>query len=152
MLSTLNLKSGETLFVAPGAKAVLYVTGDVLMSGGALIDVATNASLQLYAGGANATFTAVNIFSNSLASSFQYYGLPSNRDLKWSGNAQFVGTVYAPSATFTLGGGGSSTMGYQGACIVYSLKMNGIFQFHYDENLRKLPYPGGLVVNSWREL
>jgi len=148
MLATLNLKTGDTLYVTPGANAVLYVTGDVLMQGNSLIDIATNASLQLYAGGASATFTTVNTSPTARASAFQYYGLPSNKDLKWSGNSEYVGTVYAPSATFTLGGTGS----YQGACVAYTIKMNGNFGFHYDEALRQLPFPGGVVVTSWREL
>ena len=152
MLSTLNLKTGDTLFVAPGANAVLYVTDNVLMQGSSKIDVATNANLQLYVGGASATFTTINTASTATATAFQYYGLPSNKDLSWSGNAEFVGTVYAPSATFTLGGGGSTAMDYQGACVVNSVKMNGHFNFHYDENLRRPALMGGLVATSWREL
>ena len=106
----------------------------------------------MYVGGAKASFTTVNTHPHATADSFQYYGLPTNKELSWSANAEYVGTVYAPSATMTLGGGGSDILDYQGACVAYSLKMNGHFNFHYDEALRQPALMGGLVVNSWREL
>jgi hypothetical protein len=70
----------------------------------------------------------------------------------WAGNDNFVGTVYAPQAVFTMGGGGSGIYDYQGACVVYEVVMNGHFNFHYDENLKKKDVNGGYAVASWLEL
>jgi hypothetical protein len=86
------------------------------------------------------------------AKSFQYFGLPTNTSLSWSGNANYIGTIYAPQATMTLGGGGNDDYDYQGACICKAITMNGHFNFHYDEDLKKNGPVGGFAVSSWQEL
>ena len=73
--------------------------------------------------------------------------------MTWSGNASYIGTVYAPEAQFTLNGGGAgSTSDYQGSCIVNSVVMNGHFNFHYDENLKRTGPVSGYTVSYWKEL
>jgi hypothetical protein len=71
--------------------------------------------------------------------------------MSWTGNNAYVGTVYAPQASFKLGGGGSDEFDYQGACVVESVVMNGHFKFHYDEQLKKTPLTG-FAVSLWEEL
>jgi len=148
----MNLKAGDVMHVT--GKATLYVTGEFIMQSGggksSQIIIAPNASLKLFVGGPSAIFTTVNTSGN--AATFQYYGLPSNTSLVWNGNAQYLGTVYAPQATFELGGGGNNTMDYQGACVVGAVVMNGKFNFHYDENLRRIGPINGYRVVAWREL
>ena len=146
--SSLTLKTGDNMLVA--GNATLYVPGNVNMSGTSYINITTGASLKIIVAGSSAGFTYVNTVGN--AGTFAYYGLPSNTSLTWSGNAQYVGTIYAPEATFTLGGGGNNTMDYQGACVVLSVTMNGKFNFHFDENLKRKGPPGMFVVGSWKEL
>jgi hypothetical protein len=128
----------------------LYVSGNVSMSGHATINIAPGAQLKLYVGGANASFNQVNTTGN--CSTFQYYGLPSNLSLNWSGNNAYVGSVYAPQAQFTCGGGGSTDNDYQGSCIVRALKLNGHFGFHYDENLKRNGPISRFTINTWQEL
>lgn len=150
ILDTLNLKSADKLLVKSGNPAVLYITGDVLMQGKASIEIAPGATLQIFVAGSDATFTEVN--TSGAAESFQYFGLPSNTSISWGGNAEYVGTIYAPSATFTLGGGGSDVNDFQGACIVYAIKMNGSFNFHFDESLPDYTQlTRGLVAATWTE-
>jgi len=150
ILNTLNMKSNDKMLVTAGAKAVLYVTGDVLMQGKSFIQIDTGATLQIFVGGTDATFTEVN--TSGKAENFQYFGLPSNTSVTWGGNAEYVGTIYAPSATFTMGGGGSSDYDFQGACIVYSIVMNGHFKFHFDESLPDYTQlTRGLVAVTWTE-
>jgi hypothetical protein len=144
----LSLKTGDNVLVTGNAR--LYVTGDVSMQGQSAITIASGASLKIYVAGASAAFTSVNTVGN--ANSFNYFGLPTNKSLSWSGNAQYVGTVYAPQATFDLGGGGSNVMDYQGACVVKAVTMNGKFNFHYDEALARRGPMAGFRINSWREL
>ena len=144
----LSLKTGDTLFVAGFAS--LYVSGNVNMQGQSQVVIAPGAQLKLYVGGASASFTTVNTTGNAF--SFQYYGLPSNTSLTWGGNATYVGTVYAPSASFNCGGGGSTAYDYQGSCVVNSVYFNGHFNFHFDENLKRSGPPTGFNVTSWQEL
>jgi len=148
----LSMKTGDTLYVA--GFATLYVSGNVSMSGQSQIVIAPGAQLKIYVAGASAGFTTVN--APSLASgnafAFQYYGLDSHTSLSWSGNADYVGLVYAPQASFTCGGGGNNTYDYQGSCVVNNVTMNGHFNFHYDENLKRNGPPSGFTITSWQEL
>lgn len=145
-LGNLNAKSGDTIYVE--AKATLYVTGDFDMKG--TIIIAPGASLKIYVGGANTVLNRVNTDGN--ANTFQYYGLPSNTSVTWNGNDEFVGTIYAPQATLSMGGGGSNTYDFQGACVAKAVWMNGHFNFHFDENLRRKGPVIGFAVSGWEEL
>ena len=91
------------------------------------------------------------------AYTFQFYGLPSLTTMSWGGNNTYVGTIYAPEANFTLGGGGADpregqASDYQGALVAKSAVLNGHFNIHYDENLKKISLPTGFDVASWQEL
>jgi hypothetical protein len=94
--------------------------------------------LKLYVGGSSASLTEVN--TEGTASTFYYFGLPGNTTVTWSGNAAYLGILYAPEANLTLGGGGNQTMDYQGACLATSITLNGHFNFHFDENLTRAFY------------
>jgi len=143
-----KLQTGDNVLVV--GRARLYVTSDFIMSGGAVITILTGASLELYVGGAKTDITTVNNAGN--CGTFTYYGLPGNTSITLSGNNLFLGTIYAPSANFTLGGGGSTTVDFQGACVVRTVGMNGHFKFHFDENLRRKGPVRGYQVNSWSEI
>ena len=84
---------------------------------------------------------------------FTYYGLTNNTKVEMGGNASFIGVVYAPNADLTLSGGGSSTAAdFTGAGIAKTVLMNGHYNFHYDEALRKYGPSKGYVVTSWNEM
>ena len=55
-------------------------------------------------------------------------------------------------AGFSCGGGGNNTYGYQGACVVKTISMNGKFNFHFDENIKRAGPVSGFTVTSWKEL
>jgi hypothetical protein len=120
------------------------------MSGASAIVIAPGASLELYGGGANASITTLNNAGN--CSSFRYFGLPSNTALSLGGNSAFLGSIYAPGAFFTLGGGGSDWVDFQGACVVNAIRMNGHYKFHFDENLRRKGPVRGFQVAEWKEI
>lgn len=150
-LSNLNL-SGQNKALVIG-HAVLYVTGNVSVSGQSYIQIATNSSLQLYVGGPTASIGGQGVINTpGNATNFFYYGLPSNTSLSFSGNAAFTGAIYAPQADFTLGGGGRDDYDFVGASVTSTVKMNGHFKFHYDENLGKTGPRRGFVVTSWNEI
>ncbi len=136
-----------------GKDVVLYVTDALSMGSGTEIRLAPGASLKLYVGAATATIGGNGVVNGSgQAKDFTYYGLPSNTSFGLSANAAFVGQINAPEADFTLGGGGASTYDFIGASMTKSVKMNGHFNFHYDESLVSVPAPAGYVVVSWDEL
>jgi hypothetical protein len=150
-LTSLSMTGSQKMCVA--GQAVLYVTGNVSLAGNAFIYIQPNASLKLYVGGASASLAGKGVINNNAnATNFFYYGLPANTSLSLSGNAAFTGVIYAPSAAFTLGGGGSTTYDFVGASITSTVKMNGNFQFHYDEALGRNGPSRGFIITSWNEI
>ena len=150
LITSLTLKSKETMYV--NGNAVLYVTGDVLMQGNlsSQIIIAPGASLAVYVAGASAVFTQVNNQGN--AKNFSYYGLPANTSVTFGGNAAVIGTIYCPNADFTIGGGGTDVYDFEGSVMAKTIKMNGHYNFHYDQGLVRSGPSFGYVATSWREL
>lgn len=136
-----------------GKDVVLYVTDDIALGSKMEVRIASSSSFQLYMGGATANISGAGIINESgMAKNFVYWGLPSNTALTFGANVGFVGTVYAPQATFTLGGGGKNTYDFIGASITKSATMNGHYNFHYDEGLPKQMPASGYNAKSWAEL
>lgn len=155
-LSQIGLSSNDKVLVT--GNATLYVTGNVTMQGQSQIVIGTNASLALYVGTANTNSpVSVSLGGSGIANNggsatnFFYYGLPSNTSVSLSGNAAFIGAIYAPEATFTLGGGGNNTYDFVGASVTATAVLNGHYNFHYDENLGRMGPARGFIVQSWNE-
>lgn len=144
----------QSLVVQSNVQAIVYVTGDVKLSGSNdKIEIQPGASLRFYVGGETAAITGqgvVNLAGN--ATNFYYFGLPSNKKLALSGNSAFIGGIYAPDAAFALGGGGKDAMDFIGASVSSTVKMNGHFNFHYDENLGRVGPDRRYVLKSWNEI
>jgi len=150
-MTQLNMSGKENMIVTGHAK--LYVTGDILMSGQTVIEIAPGASLELYVGGASATIAGNGLINhNNTADTFTYYGLPNNASLSVSGNGQFTGAIYAPNADFSMDGGGNNTIDFIGASVTRTVTMNGHFNFHYDEALGEFGPTTTYTIVSWNEM
>jgi hypothetical protein len=146
-----NLKKGSIL--VSNTNTVLLVTGDLSISGQDVIRILPGASLKLYVAAKTATISGQGLANESgSALAFEYYGLPTNEILKITGNGEFIGTIYAPSADLTLSGGGSSPEDFMGASVTKSVTMNGHFKFHYDEVLAEKGASQGFIPASWDEI
>jgi hypothetical protein len=148
---SVTMSGDETMIVL--GDAVLYVEGNFSMTGKSRLIIAPGASLKLYVGGPSAKFAGNGIMNeNADATKFSYFGLPSNTELAFSGNASLTGSIYAPNADFTLNGGGNDVYDFVGASVTRSVAMHGHFNFHYDEALGR---KGGRTlyrVASWNEI
>ena len=152
MLPSINL-SGKKAIIVTSTNAELYVTGNVSLSGQSYIYIAPGASLKLYVGGASTTLSGQGIAnSTGQAKNFFYYGLPTNKTFNLSGNAAFIGVIYAPSAVFNMSGGGTDPTDFVGASITGTVSMSGHYKFHYDESLATYGPSKGYVVTSWNEM
>jgi len=89
---------------------------------------------------------------NQDASKYQVVGLPGCTSIDLGGNGAFTGTIYAPNADLKMGGGGSNVYDTVGAIVVNSAKLNGHFNFHYDEMLGRIAGPVIYKVASWNEI
>jgi len=133
--------------------ATLLVTDGINLTGNDYILLAPGATLTMYVSAASASLAGKGVINSAgNATNFYYYGLPSNTSLSFSGNAAFTGVIYAPQAAFSLNGSGNSTYDFVGASITSSVRMNGNFKFHYDENLARVGPSRGFVLTSWNEL
>jgi hypothetical protein len=155
-MNSLKIAGQKDMIVT--APTVLWVHGDIDMTGNGQITIAPGGSLTLYVGDETGSGVSANLGGGGIinspgnATNFTYYGLKSNTDLKYGGNATFIGALYAPYADFTLGGGGTDTMDFIGASVTKSVKMNGHFNFHYDENLGRSGPLRGFIATSWDEI
>jgi hypothetical protein len=132
--------------------AVLTVNTTFSISGKSTILIQPGASLTLYVKAANVSIGGQGIVNQNLdASSLMYFGLPSNQSITFSGNSALRGVIYAPDALLTFGGGGNNTVDFMGATITRAVKVNGHYNFHYDEATARL-FQRGFVVTSWDEL
>jgi hypothetical protein len=134
--------------------AQLYVSSSFNITGEGGIWIEENGSLELYSAVDKVNIAGKGVVNGSgLAKNFQYFGLPSNTELKIAGNGEFIGAIYAPNAHLHLAGGGKDTEDFKGASISASVKINGKFQFHYDEALARLDNGGrGYIPDSWNEI
>lgn len=149
-LSSISMSGSDVAYIQGDVR--LYVAGDISMSGNAAIEIAPGASLTIYAAGARTSLGGTGIVNGTGdAASFSYVGLETNTQVRFGGNADFVGTIYAPEAALTMGGGGSTAYDFVGAVVANTISMNGHFNFHYDEALAGIPTPGFYTVTSWNE-
>jgi hypothetical protein len=151
-LPSLSMNGNQTMFIGGGV-VTLYVKGDVSISGNAYIYIAPGATLKLYVAGPSADVGGSGVINTSgNAINFQYYGLDSNTSLSFQGNSAYTGTIYAPNADFTLGGGGNETYDFVGASVTKTVSMNGHYNFHYDEALARNGPLRDYIVTAWNEL
>jgi hypothetical protein len=131
--------------------ATMYVASSATLSG--TLYIAPGASLTLYVGDnghANDSFSISGkgiVNGTGLAANFTVKCLPSVKNATYSGGSSWVGTLYAPETTFSLGGGSDAC----GAITAYAISLSGGVNFHYDECLGEGDWQP-LVVNSWHEL
>jgi hypothetical protein len=150
-----NLKSSDSIYVAPNTSVTLLLTGNAAVNN---IYVAwggtngTSGTLTVYMDGPTFGVSGNEIVDSGNALNFTYYGTTNNTAVSFGGNSAFTGTIYAPEADFHMGGGGSTAYDFVGAAVVGSATMNGHFKFHYDENLTRNGPKSGYVATSWTEL
>lgn len=143
----LNGLSGKILVLGD---ANLYVSSSCNVTG---LTIEWGKHLNLYSSAPSVSLAGNNTAnSDGTADSFAFWGTTSCTNISFSGNASFTGTIYAPSAHLALNGGGNNTVDFIGASITKSAKLNGHFNFHYDEALKNWGPSRGFVVSSWNEM
>jgi hypothetical protein len=90
--------------------------------------------------------------AGGFAGNFIVYCAPSVTSFTLNGNGEFTGVLVAPNAAITMNGGGNSAQDFTGALMVNSVRMNGHFNFHYDEALGRMPGNGRALITSWNEI
>jgi hypothetical protein len=135
-------------------KARIYIAADssVSLGGTDSLEIAEGGSLEIYNASPTATLGGQGLMnSTGAAKNLTYFGLPTNTKISMTGNANFIGAIYAPNAAVTLGGGGSDVKDFSGAIVAKSVVFNGNFNFHFDEDLTRNRYRNFVAI-SWEEV
>ncbi len=121
-------------------------------SDGLKIKSGTNNTFHLFADIPDVSIGGLGVANDGKANQFYYFGTDRNTSLSFGGNGAFTGAIYAPNAYLVLNGSGSSSGNdYSGSGIARSIKVNGNFNFHYDEALLRNGLYRGYIITSWNE-
>jgi len=149
------IPGGGNIYVGTNAQVRLLVVGNFKMSGNddRITIAPSNASLKLFMMGSVFKLSGLGVVNQSgFATNFMYFGLPSNKSVDISGNAELVGLIYAPNADIFLRGGGNNVIDVIGSIVGNSVTMNGHFAFHYDVTLQNVAGARGFIPFSWQEV
>lgn len=142
-----------SLLVKSNVQARLIVDSEISLTGQDKITIQPGASLNLYMAGSTTKIGGGGVVDSSgNATNFFYWGTTNNTVITINGNGAFTGVIYAPNASYTMNGGGSSQEDMAGALITKSVQMNGDVGFHYDESLGRLYFNRGYIVTTWNEI
>lgn len=122
--SSITFTSSSQLILAPGVKAVIYMSGNLNAAGGTIVNTTAKAeNLQIYSTGSLISVT---------------------------GNASLYAAVYAPNASIIINGNGGATGSFVGKSVLNA----GNGAVHYDRALRKIkrPYNPSYVQVAWHVL
>jgi hypothetical protein len=143
---------GSSIFIN-ASNVVLFLTNGLSYSGGDVFTINTNADVQLWSTGDISTSgTAVinNYTKNAHALSiFDVSGHPIN--ITFGGNGVGTGYIFAPSASLTFSGGGSSIYDVVGAIFCHDITINGHYNFHFDETLSQSA-TDQFIASMWQEV
>ena len=131
------------------SNATIYVTGSFDIGSGASINIQPNASLTIVIGGPSCSIGGNGVVNSSqAASACTFQCLPTCTSGTFNGGAQFVGTINAPQADWTMTGGA----GFCGAATCKSFNLTGGMNIHYDESLARTVNNSLYSILSWSEL
>jgi hypothetical protein len=143
--------SSANIYVGTNTQVTLLITSSANPANIRVAGLGTNAGqLTIYMDGATFNLSGTNSVGGGNASNLTYYGTANNTKVSLSGNAIFVGTIYAPQADLKFSGGGSSGAVF-GAVVAKTVTVTGVYPFHFDQALLGA-VRRGFVASSWQEL
>jgi hypothetical protein len=142
-LNSVSLTSRKIIVTG---KARILVHGTTTIGGQSGIIIRPGASVEWYAGG-DVSLAGGGVVNEGYAKDFSIIGLNSCRNVKYAGDAEFTGTIYAPHAAINMVGNSEAFGAFVGA----SFKITGTMDLHYDEALRDVPNRGKFLADSWEE-
>jgi len=130
---------GGKIYVGTNVSVRLKVSGSATFNSTNAIRISPGGTLTIYMLGSTFNLYAAASVDNQShhPDSFVLLGLPSCTTVNLSTIGEFDGCVYAPEASLTMGGGGSTSLHFVGAAVARTVSINGHVSFHYDENLRR---------------
>jgi len=142
---------GQSIFI-DASNVVLNLPSGISFNSGDNLTLNTNANVQIYSGGDISTGNGLvnNLYQYALA--LQIYGTPSCTSISFGGNAALTINLYAPAASVTFNGGGSTIYDVAGQIKVKDITVNGHYNFHFDEVLKTVSPPTRYLPAYWQEV
>lgn len=132
--------------------AMLVVQETLSLGGEAVVEIRTNASLRVYAGGSRVVLGGMGILNQTgNATNLIIHALPAHGTFSLSAAYPFIGLIYAPTFDLELGGAGNNEYDLVGAIVADRVRLRGNYRIHYDENLRRNGPSLGYMKAFWRE-
>jgi hypothetical protein len=126
------------LYIGTNVAARLHFSSLVNITNTNQIHISYGAWVEFYMNGGSFALAGNGIVNdNPYVATFTYFGLPSNTNVSFGANANFVGAIYAPDAAFSLGAGSATTYDLMGSIVARTIKLNGSYRFHFDEYLKR---------------
>ncbi len=155
---SLSGAASRILTISAGSDVVIRITSNsgtgVSVTGNASISVLATGSLELYASN-DVTIAGNGIANSNDPEAFQFWSTRAAgtgaQAVDISGNGQLSAVVYAPNASVSMNGGGSSGHVY-GAVVADTITLTGGSEFHYDEALSDMTDGNPFGIASWTEL
>jgi hypothetical protein len=130
--------------------AVIYVDGNISLSGQSRVIVRAGASLTIYQDEADCKFTGQGLVNESVKpASLQLY--TKAKSVMFSGQAFFIGVLYAPEAAIKLSGQADVF----GSFVAETVAAHGQASFHHDEALCRADSGSSeneIQIVSWRRV
>ena len=128
-----NLNLSGNIYIS--GQVVLYFPSGFQISGNGYVYISPGSKLTIYLGGQAGLSGGGIVNAGGYATNCSVIGLPSCTSIQYGGSSSFIGTIYAPEASFQMAGGGSTSLNFVGAVTADSVSISGSYQFHYDQNL-----------------
>ncbi len=141
--------SGKTLVM--GACNLVLPAG-IKMAGTDSLNISQDGSINIYVGANSSVGGNGVINQHGFAIDCQVFCTPNVTSFSLNGNGSFIGVIVAPQAFVQMNGSGKAHEDFIGALVADSVKMNGHFEFHYDEALGKTGANSRFIVTSWDEI
>ena len=146
--SSLN---GKVLISAPNVRIKIGPGSGWTFTGQEILRITTNGSVKIYLDCASASIGGNGIVNDGTADQCYIFGTSRLTTLSLSGNGEQTAAIYAPYANMSFNGGGSGGNDFSGSAVLNSAKLNGHYNFHYDEALGRIGLWRGFTVTSWNE-
>jgi len=135
-VQSLSVTASGVLTIMGSGRLRIYVNGETTVSGAGQLRIVPSPStadlkVEIYAND-EVSISGSGVLNNTYrAASCAIWGTANCTQVAMTGNAAFIGTIYAPYATVDLTGSSVATGVFLGAAV----KFGGATQYHIDESL-----------------
>ena len=132
----INIGGEDHLTITGSGTCRIYIDEDVSVGGDSTIRLVpdpagADLAVELYANKTVNISGGGVVNGSNRAINFSIWGTENCEDINYSGQADYVGTIYAPYAELKVSGQGGIT----GAVVAYKITYSGDGAFHFDESL-----------------